>query len=285
MFKYSKKLTAIFITAIFAAGAFAFEEGFVWGLRANFFGALTIPSISQEDLDTISAAYMRGGMGFHIDGEADLGYIFGTERWFPSLHGSLFSGLSAYGSIGIGTGGVNEIAGNTISGNTVDMFVNVDYMPVITFGAGTKAYFLENRISTGVWLGTKMIADMSPSYLAYASDTSLTNLPEIGEIIVDEWMMSNMNPFSFSMRGCFEYHQPVNDNVRVTLGVFGRFNIFSPKYLTMPDTLFNMMNTQLQKDGKPEFTKQTPLNSFYLNSLDFGVSLGLTFRGSVYKKR
>ena len=61
---------------------YSFEEGFIWGLRAHFNGSLTLPSISQEDLDKMGAASMKGAVGYTMDGEAELGYLFGAERWF-----------------------------------------------------------------------------------------------------------------------------------------------------------------------------------------------------------
>lgn len=275
-------LVSIFLM-IFMVNAHAFEEGFIWGFKANAFGGVTLPSINNDDLGLMGAEFMKGGMGLYYDGEVDLGYIFGTEKWFPKIHGKTFSGVSVYASLGIGTGGVREIAGKTVSGKLISMFVNVDYAPVLSFGVGSKAYFFENRLSAGLWLGTKIIADMSPSYLAYSDDPSAVS-SEIGEIIVTNNMIKNMNPFSFSIRGCLEYHQPINHWVRMTLGVFGRFNIYSPKYITMPKSLMDMMNADLQKSGKPRFdAENTPLKSFFLNSLDFGVTVGFTFRGSVYK--
>lgn len=276
-------LICLLLSLFSAMNLSAFEEGFIWGIKANAFGGVTMPAINQDDLDKMGADFMKGGMGLFFDGEIDLGYVFGTERWFPKVHGKTFSGVSVYASLGIGSGGVNEIAGKNVNGEVVSMFVNVDYAPVLTLGAGVKAYFLENKVSTGLWLGTKIIADMSPSYLAYSDDPTLIP-PEVGEIIVTKNMIKNMNPFSFSMRGCFEYHQPVNHYVRLTLGVFGRFNIYTPKYITMPKSLMAMMNSDLKAQGKPEFdAENTPLKSFFLNSLDFGVTVGFTFRGSVYK--
>lgn len=272
MKKYNKKVIITFLSifVFVTTSLHAFDKGFIWGLKANFFGAITMPSINDADLDKMGAAFMKGGMGFHVDGEADLGYIF-------KLRSSGFNGISIYGSLGIGTGGVNEIAGNTIGGNTVNMYVDISYMPVLAFGGGAKAYFFDSRLSAGLWLGTKMIMDMSPAYLAYSDDATVLK-PEVGEVIVDNWMMQNMNPFSFSMRACFEYHQPINNYVRMTLGIFGRFNIYSPKYITMPDSLLALMRTV-----RPDFDVREPLKSFFLNSFDFGVTLGLTFRGSRYK--
>lgn len=262
---------------------YSFEEGFIWGLRANFNGSLTLPSISQEDLDKMGAASMKGAVGYTMDGEAELGYLFGAERWFGKEKSdfSKFSGMSLYVSIGVGTGFSGMVSGNTIRGATVNVFMNVNYKPVISFGIGSKLYLLESRMAIGLQLGGKLIADTSPEYLAY-SDTDLsavftnTTLPEMGEIIVTDFMKKNMNPVMFSLKLMLEYNQPINDRVEVVLGIYTRFNIYKPKYITMPDSLLKMI-----KEGakKPNFSTETPMPSFYLNSFDFGLTLGLQFRG------
>ena len=47
----------------------------------------------------------------------------------------------------------------------------------------------------------------------------------------------------------------------------------------MPDTLLGLINTAKKALNAAEFNPQTPLNSYYMNSLDFGITLGLQFRG------
>lgn len=262
---------------------YSFEEGFIWGLRANFNGSLTLPSISQEDLNKMGAASMKGAVGYTMDGEAELGYLFGAERWFGKEKSdfSKFSGMSLYFSIGVGSGFSGEVAGNTIARVSPKIFININYAPVISFGIGSKLYLLESRMAIGLQLGGKVIADTSPEYLAY-SDTDLsavftnTTLPEMGEIIVTDFMKKNMNPVMFSLKLMLEYNQPINDRVEVVLGIYTRFNIYKPKYITMPDSLLKMI-----KEGakKPNFSTETPMPSFYLNSFDFGLTLGLQFRG------
>lgn len=117
-----------------------------------------------------------------------------------------------------------------------------------------------------------MIADLSPEYLAY-DDAGLPELPEIGEIIVTDFMIKNMNPVMFSVKLMLEYNQPVVDNrLEVILGAYARFNVYSPKYITMPDSLFELMS-----QVRPDFTMETPLKSYFINSLDFGLTLGLGF--------
>lgn len=262
---------------------YSFEEGFIWGLRANFNGSLTLPSISQEDLNKMGAAYMKGAVGYTMDGEAELGYLFGAERWFGKEKSdfSKFSGISLYVSIGVGNGFTGLVAGNTINGINPNIFINVNYTPVISFGIGSKLYLLESRMAIGLQLGGKLIADTSPEYLAY-SDMDLSavftniTLPQVGEIIVTDFMKKNMNPVMFSIKLMLEYNQPINDRVEVVLGIYTRFNIYKPKYITMPDSLLEMIKKGAQK---PNFSVETPMPTYYINSLDFGLTLGLQFRG------
>lgn len=262
---------------------YSFEEGFIWGLRANFNGSLTLPSISQEDLDKMGAASMKGAVGYTMDGEAELGYLFGAERWFGKEKSdfSKFSGMSLYFSIGVGTGFSGMVSGNTIGGATVNVFMNVNYKPVISFGIGSKLYLLESRMAIGLQLGGKLIADTSPEYLAYsdsdstfASLTPPVKLPEMGELIVTDFMKKNMNPVMFSIKLMLEYNQPINDRVEVVLGIYTRFNIYKPKYITMPTSLLGVI-----QGIRPSFTAETPMPTYYINSLDFGLTLGLQFRG------
>lgn len=262
---------------------YSFEEGFIWGLRANFNGSLTLPSISQEDLDKMGAASMKGAVGYTMDGEAELGYLFGAERWFGKEKSdfSKFSGMSLYVSIGVGTGFSGMVSGNTIGGATVNVFMNVNYKPVISFGIGSKLYLLESRMAIGLQLGGKVIADTSPEYLAYsdsdstfASLTRPVTLPEMGELIVTDFMKKNMNPVMFSIKLMLEYNQPINDRVEVVLGIYTRFNIYKPKYITMPTSLLGVI-----QGIRPSFTAETPMPTYYINSLDFGLTLGLQFRG------
>ena len=253
---------------------YSFDEGFIWSLKFNFNGSATLPSISKSDLYKLGAGYMKGGVGYTMDGEAELGYLFGSERWF-GMDRDRFSGMSFFGFIGVGSGYVGEIAGNTIEGITVDMYINLNFAPVINFGVGTKAYFLNSRLALGLAVGAKLVADLSPEYLAYASDSGVLE-PEIGEIIVDSFMIKNMNPCMISVKLMLEYNQPViDDRMEVVLGFYTRFNVWSPKYITMPQSLLPLIQAQ-----RPDFSPQTPLKSFYLNSFDFGISLGIAFRGS-----
>lgn len=260
---------------------YSFEEGFIWGLRANFNGSLTLPSISQEDLNKMGASFVKGSVGYTMDGEAELGYLFGAERWFGKEKSdfSKFSGMSLYFSIGVGSGFSGMVSGGTYKGISPTIFININYAPVISFGIGSKLYLLESRMAIGLQLGGKLIADTSPEYLAYsdqAINLSDIKFPEMGEIVVTDFMKKNMNPVMFSLKLMLEYNQPINDRVEVVLGIYTRFNIYKPKYITMPDSLLKLIKEGAQK---PNFSAETPMPSFYLNSFDFGVTLGLQFRG------
>ncbi|WP_295297918.1 hypothetical protein [uncultured Brachyspira sp.] len=278
-----KKISFIIIFFVMALNLYSFDEGFVWALKANFNGTATLPSISDSDLDKLGAAYMKGAVGYTMDGEAELGYLFGSKRWFNGMDPSKFSGMSVFASIGVGNGFAGQVAGNTIEGIEANMYINVSYSPVISFGVGTKAYFLNSRLSLGLHIGGKLIADLSPEYLAYTDNPQALellfkgtpySLPEIGEIIVTDFMIKNMNPLMLSIKFMLEYNQPVNDRVEVILGLYTRFNLYSPKYITMPDSLLHALQA-----NRPNFTTETPLPSYYINSLDFGLTIGLAFKG------
>lgn len=286
--KFLSNIISIIILTISlnSINLYGFEEGFIWGLRANFNGSATLPSISQEDLNKMGASFMKGSVGYTMDGEAELGYLFGVDRWFGGKKSefSKFSGMSLYVSVGVGSGFSGMVSGGTFGTTSAKMFININYAPVISFGIGSKLYLLESRLALGLQLGGKIIADTSPEYLAYSDvDSTINNLPgvniklpEMGEIIVTDFMMKNMNPVMFSIKLMLEYNQPINDRVEVILGIYSRFNIYKPKYITMPDSLLNLIHTGAQR---PNFSTETPMSSLYLNSFDFGLSLGLQFRG------
>lgn len=277
--KQNKKIVSLVLVIFILFGkAFALENGFIWAMRANFNGAATLPSISKGDLERLGAAYMKGGIGYSMDGEAEIGYLFGSKRWF-NMAADTFSGMSLYGTIGVGNGYTGEIAGNTIEGVTANVYINLYYTPIVSLGVGTKAYFLNGRLACGLWLGTKLVADLDPEYIAYSDEDSLNKVLGPGYIIVDDFMIKHMNPCSFSTKMVVEYNQPLLEHIETTIGGYFRFNLWKPGYITMPPVLMNAMNDALEKNGKPKFDTTTPLKSFFLNSLDFGLSLGVIFKG------
>lgn len=187
----------------------------------------------------------------------------------------IISGFGLFGIIGVGQGYAGQVSGANVEVGTdkvdVDVFFNVYYSPVVSFGAMGKLYFLDNRLALGVGVGGKVIADTSPQYDFYSSAPDAL-APEVGTIIVDSWMIKNMNPLMFNAKVSIEYNQPVLDRMEIILGGYMGYDIFKPKYITMPPSL-SAMATEIYG-----FDPHEELKSFYLNSLNYGIVVGLGFK-------
>ncbi len=270
-------LALLLSTIVFSVSAF--EKGWVLGLRADFGGALTLPSIPLEDLQKLNplASDMTGMLSnLLMGGQVSVGYIFEAEELFPDLReDSVFSGISVNGYLGFGQGNTSQkiSAADEITGAALDIFIVVDYLPVINFGVETEALFFENRFSVGLGIGAKMIADFVPSYLAYSTDALFAggnSTSEVGEIIVTEEMIENMNAFAFSSKLDLAYHVPLMPTTELVLGFFTQFNLYKPEALTVPASLAEM--------GGLDSSKPLPSPNYWLNSLDFGATLGFLFK-------
>lgn len=269
--KQCKNIAVVLMTLLLVLGnVSAFEQGWILNMKANVGGSLTVPSISQADLSKMGANKMEGMVGFIGGGKAEVGYIFDAPTYF-NLPDHAFSGVGAFGYIGVGQGYAGQVSGSLVEGKQIDVFVNVFYTPVINLGATGKAYFFDNRLAVGLSLGMKMIADTSPEYEIYSTEPG-TIQPEVGTIIVDEWMMKNMNPFMASFELLAEYSVPILPTTELILGGYAQFNIFKPKYLTMPDSVMDMASTSFGFDPK------APVNSYFINSFDFGLTFALGFK-------
>lgn len=188
----------------------------------------------------------------------------------------VLSGVGVFGMLGVGQGYAGQISGAHVElsgGESVDadVFFNVYYTPVVSFGAVGKLYFLQNRLAVGIGLGGRLIADMTPNYEFYSTIPDVLPL-EVGTIIVSDWMIKNMNPLMFNAKASVEYNQPILDRMELILGGFVGCDIFKPKYITMPEKL-----AKLSTDVYG-FDPQEQLKSFYLNSLNYGVIIGLGFK-------
>lgn len=252
--------------------AFSFDEGAVLGLKALFSGSYTDIHINESDLKKMGADYLKGSIGFIMNGEAELTYIFDAKRYFSMDDTSRFGGLGLGFFLGVGQGFAGEISGTL----GVDVFVNVFYTPVVHLGTELKAYFLKNRLVAGFGLGTRVIADATPSYDMYnngdPNDKTLKEMDGVGTIIVTKDMMKKMNPVGFLLRGSLEYIQPIISTTELIIGSYMSYCIYRPKYIAMPAAVEAGAKTQ----GFD--AKTTPLKSFYLNSFDFGVTMGLNFK-------
>ncbi len=250
---------------------YAFDKGWVLNMRAEVGGSYTIPSISESDLQKLGANKMDGMIGFLAGGEAEIGYIFDSETYFHLPKNHWFSGAGAFGRIGISQGYAGQISGSSVNGQQINVYMSIRYTPVITVAAAGKAYFFGNRLAVGLSAGAKIIADPAPTYEMYSTDSSVFP-PEVGTILVTEKMMKQMNPIMASLKVFAEYNVPILDTMELILGGYGAFNIYSPKYITMPPKL---MEAAITNSG---FNPDEPLKSYFINSFDFGITMGLGFR-------
>ena len=268
---------SIFVSMIFS-NVHAHDNGFVLNLKANFSGTQTLPSISDADLALMGASYMKGMMGFIMDGEAEFGYIFGSEEYFNMNNNDIFSGMGAFITLGVGQGYAGQISGSVVGDETINVFFNAFYTPVVSFTLGTKAYFFKNRMAVGLNVGGKMIADMSPTYEFYSDeppasgDSSPVFPPEVGTIIVTDDMMKKMNPLMLTLKASIDYYQPIVERMELILGAYAAYNFYAPGYITMPSKL------AVAAVGQGFDPATTPLKSFRIDSLDFGLTLGISFK-------
>ena len=103
---------------------------------------------------------------------------------------------------------------------------------------------------------------------------------ETGTLLITDDQIKKINPVGFIMKGYIEYNQPFLDNMEIVLGIFLSYAVYRPKYVTMPQKLITAAHANAKrKDPHSKLNLlNTPINSLYLNSLDFGVTLGLTFK-------
>lgn len=272
MLNVRKKTYVLMLVFVFTVAAlFAFDAGWVLNMRGNVGGSATLPSISDADLKKLGANKMTGMTGFIGGGVAEVGYIFPSSVSFKLPENHWFSAAGVFGRIGVTQGYAGQVSGSLVDGKQVDVFVNIQYTPVITFAAAGKAYFFKNRMAVGFSAGGKLIADTAPVFEMY-STLPETIKQEVGTIIVDDWMMKNMNPLMGAMELFAEYNVRIVDTMELILGGYTAFNIYTPKYITMPKTVMDLAITN------SHFNPKEPLKSYFINSFDFGLTFGLGFR-------
>lgn len=282
-FDVKKFILIVALALVCLTNAAAFDDGWVLNMKANVGGSLTIPSISDSDLAYLGASKMEGTLGFVPAGKAEVGYIFDSARWFHLPDDHIFSGVGAFGYIGVGEGFAGQISGKEVGGEDVNVYMNIHYTPVISLGATGKAYFFNNRLAVGLSVGMKMVADTTPEYEMYA-DKEVEGLEsQVGTIIVDDWMMKNMNPLMASFDLLLEYNIPILPTMELILGGYTQFSIFKPKYITMPPKLAELAVGDAEKqfkDGKRSepLDLRKPIDSYFINSFDFGLTIALGFK-------
>lgn len=271
-----KQLLCITLMGLCApATLFSFDSGAHLQLRSDFTGALTLPSISEESLHYLNkrATEMSGiASNLLMGGEVEVGYIFRSDDFFGLREDNPFSGIGTFLYIGFSQGNTSQKITAEENGEAFDIFISVDFLPVVNFGFTGKAYFFDNRMAVGTSLGARMIADTNPEYLCYSTDPE-TIPTEVGTIIVTEDMMKKMNPFMFSAKLFTEYNIEILPTTELVLGLFARYNVYRPKYLTVPPSLLKMA-----EGDNPDFDINKAHPDYWINSLDFGVTMGLAFK-------
>lgn len=288
---YKKTVAAVLLAAVIIH-AYAFDSGFTLGLKANLTGSLTMPKISKEDMDYLGGDGMRGSLGYVTTGEADVTYIFDSIRYFHLQDNSIFGGLGWGFALGLGQGFSGQISGqyNEKLDKRIDVFCRVHMTPVMAFTTGVRSYFLRNRLSLGFNTGIKMPLDPQPTYELYTNLTpeevkelkkeGMDFSSETGTLLITQEQMKKINPIGFTFKGSIEYNQPFLSNMEIVLGGFLAYTVYKPKYVTMPQKLIDVAKVGggLKTPPVDVDIVNHPINSFYMNSLDFGVTVGLTFK-------
>lgn len=289
-----KKAVAVVLLTVIAIHLYAFDSGFTLGLKANLTGSLTDPRINKKDLDYLGGNRMKGMLGYITTGEADLTYLFDSIRYFRLQDNSVFGGLGWSFALGLGQGFSGQISGqfndklNGGKGKQIDVFCRVHMTPVLTLTSGVRSYFLRNRLSLGLNTGIRMPLDPQPIYELYTNLTpdeveelkkeKLDFSSETGMLLITQEQMKKINPVGFIFKGFIEYNQPFLSNMEIVLGGFLSYTIYKPKYVTMPQKLIDAAKAGGAAKGITVDVVNTPINSFYMNSLDFGITIGLTFK-------
>lgn len=288
---HKKAIVTLLLGAI-AVHLFAFDSGFTLGLKANLTGSLTRPKISKKDMAYLGGDGMSGMLGYVTTGEADLTYLFDSIRYFQLQDNDVFGGLGWSFAFGLGQGFSGQVSGqyNKAVNKRVNVFCRVHMTPVMTFTTGLRSYFLRNRLALGFNTGIRMPLDPQPIYEMYTNLTPkeveaiktetgkdgtepIDFSNETGTLQITEEQMKKINPVGYTFKGFIEYNQPFITNMEIVLGIFLSYTIYKPKYAPMPPKLIHAAEKQGAKN-----VAGTPIKSFYMNSLDFGVTVGLNFK-------
>ena len=286
--KKIKKIVFFVMFVFVSFSAFAFEEGFTLGLKANFSGSYTDPHINEADKKYLGAAFMRGMAGFIMNGEAEITYIFDSKRYFNYTNNNIFGGLGLAFNLGIGQGFSGQISGqyNELIGKDIEVYCRVYMTPIVTFGTAVKTMLFKNRLAIGFGVGGRMLADPQPTYELYTNLTDeetkiLHNngsgpdfYPETGTLYIPGSMMKKMNPLGLVLKTSIEYNQPVIARMDITIGAYASYAVYKPGYVSLPRKL---MENAKKQNSQINFERDK-IKSFYMNNLDFGISLGLLFK-------
>ena len=299
--KQIKKIVFLVMFVFISFSAFAFNEGFTLGLRANFSGSYTDPYINEADKKYLGADFMHGMVGFIMNGDAELTYIFDSVRYFNYTN-NIFGGLGLAFNLGIGQGFSGQISGTKQQSFTgadgkpykkdIEVYCRVYMTPVITFGTGLKTLLLKNRLVLGFGIGGKLLADPQPTYELYTnlneeelkelkdSEAKIDFYPETGTLFIPQSMMKKMNPLGLLLKLSIEYNQPIISTMGLTMGGYLSYSIYKPGSVALPKKIEQaaIINGLTQNPQVHVNFGQDTIKSFFMNNLDFGISLGLLFK-------
>lgn len=293
--KLHKRAALLIFSAVCIFPLHAFNSGLRLGLRANLTGSLTRPKISKTDMDYLGGDGMKGMLGYVTTGEADLTYLFDSIKYFRCQDNAVFGGLGWSFALGLGQGFSGQISGsyNDVLKKKINVFCRVHMSPVLSLGSGVRSYFLKNRLALGGTVGIRMPLDPQPIYEMYtnltpeevakvkeATGNKLDFSNETGTLQITEEQMKKINPVGYTFKGFIEYNQPFITSMEIVLGMFLSYTVYKPKYVTMPQKLIRAAEIGGAAKNPPVTvdTANTPINSFYMNSLDFGINVGLNFK-------
>ena len=282
-----KNVVLIFLIFI-SSSLFAFDKGFTLGIKAYPSATYTMPHISNEDMAYLGGNGMKGMLGYITTGSVELTYLFDSVRYFGYDNASVFSGLGLAGYFGIGQGFSGQISGqrNEAVGD-INLYVRVYMKATLHMGTTLKTFLFNNRLSFNFGLGLNMLLDPHPTYeltsnlsteqveeLKKAGGIDFGN--EVGTLLITDDMMKKMNPVGFVFNFGVEYYQPVSSHMQLTLGSFLAYTIYKPKYVVLPQKIMEAAKKGAEAQGR-ELDLTKPIKSFYMNSLNFGLSVGLLF--------
>ena len=284
-----KKLYVLILSLVFSSSIFAFDNGFTLGIKVYPTATLTMPHISKEDMAYLGGNGMKGMLGYITTGSAELTYLFDSVRYFGYQDASIFSGLGLAGYFGVGQGFSGQVSGqyNETVGD-INVYCRVYMKVTLNMGAKLKTFLFNNRMSVNFGLGLNMLLDPHPTYelttnlsteqVEALKGKGLDFSNETGTLLITDEMMKKMNPVGYVFNFGLEYYQPVTSHMKLTLGGFLSYTIYKPGYVSLPQKLAEAAKKGAEAETPPrKIDLSKPIKSFYMNALNFGLSVGLAF--------
>ena len=284
-----KKIYIVILSLVFSSSIFAFDNGFTLGIKVYPTATLTRPHISKEDMAYLGGNGMTGMLGYITTGSAELTYLFDSVRYFGYQDASIFSGLGLTGYFGVGQGFSGQISGqyNETVGD-INVYCRVYMKVTLNMGATLKTFLFNNRMSVNFGLGLNMLLDPHPTYelttnlstedVKKLNGVGLDFSNEVGTLLISDEMMKKMNPVGYVFNFALEYYQPVTSHMKLTLGGLLSYTVYKPNYVSLPQKLVDAAKKGAQAENPPrELDLTKPIKSFYMNALNFGLSIGLAF--------